>query len=111
MPRHDPLVDTPEARRWLRQVERELFPKLEDSVMSLTIYDGHVDPKLCVELGALILYDKPIIILALTDAPIPAALQRVADAIVRGDPLTDPTVQQRLADTLQSVLKKRGIST
>jgi hypothetical protein len=98
--------DHPEAKKWLADVERDMLPKMEDSAISITIFSGTIDAKLCVEVGAAILYDKPIVLLALPGQKIPAALGRAASAIVRGDPMRNPEVGKRLTEAIQlEVLK------
>jgi hypothetical protein len=95
--------DDPEFKAWLASVEREMLPKMKDSAVSLAIFSGTIDAKICVEIGAAILLDKPIILLVPNDKLLPAALARAATKIVRGD-LTDPDTQRRLTNALQEVL-------
>lgn len=79
-----------------------LFPKLKTSALSITIM-AEPDPKLCMELGASILFDKPIIALVPPGQRVPANLRRVASAIVEGD-MKDPATKQRLQDAITRVL-------
>jgi hypothetical protein len=95
--------DDPKAKAWLDRVKAEMLPKMEASAMSVVILAGTPDPKLCVELGAAILLDKPIIILVPDDTPVPANLKRCATAIIRGRP-SDPKVARELNECLKSVL-------
>lgn len=100
----DPF-DDPNLKAYLRHAQREMFPKLKGSALSLTILHGDPDPKLCLELGAAILFDKPLIVLVPDrERPVPANLKRVASAIVYGAP-NDPTTQERLQDAINSVVK------
>jgi hypothetical protein len=99
----DPFED-PKLKAYFRHAKADLFPKLKDSAVSLMIL-GEPDPKLCLELGAMILFDKPIVVIVPRDMPIPANLKRVASVIVQGDP-HDPATLQRLQDAISSVMQK-----
>jgi hypothetical protein len=85
-----------------QSARERLFPKLKGSVLSITIA-GDPDPKLCLELGASILFDKPIIVLVPPGYKVPANLTRVASAIVEGD-AQDGATKQRLQDAIERVL-------
>jgi hypothetical protein len=89
---------------YFRHAKEELFPKMKASAMSITIFHSEPDPKLCMELGAAILFDKPIILVVPDpDRQIPANLRRIASVIVVGNPL-DPETQQRMQDAITAVL-------
>jgi hypothetical protein len=49
--------DHPEVQKWLASAQ-EMLAKMKQSAMSIMIL-AEPDAKLCVELGAAILYDKP----------------------------------------------------
>lgn len=76
----------------------------------MAVFDGKVTAEFAVQIGAAIMLDKPIVLLALEGASISPKLEQVADAIVRGDPKLDP-VKKRLTEAIQLALLKRGIST
>ena len=85
---------------------RELFPKMKDSSLSVTIFNSKPDPKLCMEIGAAILFDKPIIVVVPDETMLlPATLARVASKIVYGS-VRDPGVMERLQDAITAVLPK-----
>ena len=97
-------VDDPKLKAYFRHAKDYLFPKLKGSALSLTILNGDPDPKLCLEIGAAIMFDKPLIVLVPNGTPIPANLKRLAAAIVQGDPLTDSGVYDRLQQAIKEVL-------
>jgi hypothetical protein len=97
-----------EFEEFMREFHDNVMPQISESVLTLTIFSGAVDPKICLELGAAILYDKPIIVFATPDALIPLRLRNIASAIVVGEP-SDPTVVQRLQDAMQAVMKENHI--
>jgi len=70
-----------------------LVPKLAESFVAVTVIpedeDLWVDAKFCLELGAMIMLDKPIIALIQPGMRVPEKLRLVADAIVEADLETD----------------------
>jgi hypothetical protein len=97
------LFDHPAVQHYLARAEREMLPMLADSAVSVTIFSGKVDIKLCVEMGAAVLLDKPIIIVVCGSEPVPANVRRVASAIIEGE-TSDPAVMRQLQDAITRVL-------
>ena len=94
-------MDDP-LKTFLRQADEALLPNMKNSALCLSIF-GKPDAKLCLEIGAAILFDKPIILLVPDGEPIPANLKRCAAAIIEGD-VKAPRTQERIRDALSSVL-------
>ena len=95
--------DDPDARAWAARVERELVPMIEDSAASVSIVPtGETDIKFAVELGISIMLDKPIILLVVPGARVPAKLARIADAIIEGSP-GDPELGRRIHEVLDEL--------
>lgn len=88
---------------FLEHARKEMFPMLKGSVMSLIIASDEPDPKLCLELGAAILFDKPLIVLVPPGKHVPANLKRVASVIVEGD-FNNPRTKEKLARALRAVV-------
>jgi hypothetical protein len=88
--------------RWLKRARDEMFPKLKDSAMQISILTGDPDPKMCVELGAAILFDKPIIVWVPRDMKVPVNLKRVATHIIQGD-VNDPSDVEELKRAIRDV--------
>jgi hypothetical protein len=88
---------------FFRHAEEDMLPKMKESALSIAIF-GKPDAKLCMEIGAAVLFDKPIIVVAAPDMVIPANLKRVASAIVIGSP-SDPATGQQLRDALTAVME------
>ena len=80
----------------------EMFPKMRGAAFSIVLA-GDPDPKLCMELGAAILFDKPIIAMVPAGRKLPANLARVASAVVQGD-IRDDVTKQRLQEAISRVL-------
>jgi hypothetical protein len=89
---------------FFRHAEEMLFPKIQQCSLSVAIFNGRPDPKLCMELGAAILFDKPIILVVPdSQTKIPANLKRLASIIIVGD-LSDPEISRRMQDAITAVL-------
>lgn len=63
---------------------KNMFPKLAESAFMLTTGagDGRPRPEACLQLGAAILMEKPIMVVALKGQRVPDALRRAAHTIV-----------------------------
>jgi hypothetical protein len=86
-----------------RRARAELFHNLKNSAMSVTIFASDPDPKLCMELGAAIMFDKPIIVVVPADRKVSANLRRVASSIIQGD-INDPHMKARLINAIEQVM-------
>jgi nucleoside 2-deoxyribosyltransferase len=77
-------ADDPEIRAFLRHAQTDMVPKLRASGIAVSIVpaNGEPDPKFCVELGYMIMLDKPIIAVVQPGTKVPDRLVRVADRIV-----------------------------
>jgi len=63
---------------FFEHARREMFPKMASSACVISILSATPDPKLCLELGAALLFDKPIIAVTIGEGfPIPARLRRL----------------------------------
>ena len=95
---------TPTAKRWVQHVLSEMEPKLAESALSVSLVPGdrEGDVKWWVELGASIMYDKPIIAVVFDDRPIPEKLKLVADEIVR----CPNGVDELAGDKVQAAIKR-----
>lgn len=82
----DPWND-PGAQNWLHHVRTHVLPMVEDSsvCISLCPSKGAVDIKFAVELGMMVMLDKPILVVATDYDDVPAKLKAVADRIFVGD--------------------------
>jgi len=79
------LLDQSEVKDWLHRAQRDMFPKMKGSILSLVIHDGEPDAKLALEVGAAVLMNKPLIVLAFRGQPVPPTLRRIAHTIIEVD--------------------------
>jgi len=98
------IFDTPEFEEWAVSVKEELFPKLRASACSVTLYSGAFDAKIAVELGAAILLDKPIIVLASPGVEVPSKLRKVAERVMVFD-MNDQKAMDELGEVLLSFVE------
>lgn len=78
----------PEDIEFQKVVMEGLVPKLMDSTVAVCLTpseENFVDAKFCVELGVMIMLDKPIIAIVAPGAEVPEKLRKVADEIVEAD--------------------------
>jgi hypothetical protein len=82
-------MSDPAWDRFRGHVLAEMLPKLIDSAMTVSLCpsdnEGVGDVKYWVELGASIMLDKPIIVVAHPNRVIPERLRRVADEVITAD--------------------------
>ena len=98
MKRPGPRVD--EFFRDLQEhANRSLFPKLGQSRFSMAVIDGEPDVKLCLEVGASLLLDKPLILVVKRNSfLIPLKLRNLAEAIIEYDALRRGCVRRQVQE-------------
>jgi hypothetical protein len=100
--------DDPEVDEFIELALREMFPKLFESAFAVSIMPGardkpnKGDAKYWIELGASIMYEKPIILVVVEGAHIPQKLQKVADEIV----VMDPNDMDSAAQDIQAAIER-----
>lgn len=107
--RDDWMAD-PKTRAWGQRVAAELFPKVGSSAVTISLVpSGASDVKFCVELGATIMFDKPIILVIRPGQQLPAKLVAVADEIVEmGEDPDDETTRTALREAINRVTRRAG---
>lgn len=106
----DPFSD-PEWLAYAEHALGELVPKVEDSAVTVQLVprrpESHTDIKLCLELGVMVMLDKPIVLVVPPGTKVPGKLVKVADAILDGDIDTDAS-RASLAGRLRDVVDRLG---
>ncbi len=98
-------MDLDEA--FTRAVREGLVPKIEGSHVAACIVPkdpGDVDVKFAVELGLMIMLDKPILAIIQPGTPVPKKLAMVAEVIVTADIATDEG-QRLLHEGIEKIQK------
>jgi len=101
-------VSAPRDRRWADYSERfrrEVFPHLVLSAVSLSfIGSGQgIDVKQAAELGAILLLDKPLIVVCVPGATISSRLRRAADVVIEDWSPDNQAAQDQLAAAVKSL--------
>jgi hypothetical protein len=79
------------------------LPQIKESVMMMSIASDEPDAKQCLETGAAVLLDKPIIVIIPPGRQVSTNLKRCASAIIEGNP-SEPGFQERLQATIIAVI-------
>ena len=83
------------------RVKADLIPMIKNSGVTVSLLpEGEVDVKFAVELGLMIMLDKPIIVVVPPGVSMPQKLALVADAIVEG-PVGGPHFPERLKAAIE----------
>lgn len=97
------------GRAWSEYWERfrrETLPMIMSSAVSLSIYCGDgsdFDVKHATELGAMLLLDKPLILVCAVGAVIPSRLRRAADVVIEDWNPLDPSCQARIEAAISAL--------
>ena len=97
-PPGDPF-DDPAWKAYVTHVRTELVPMIKGSSIGMSIVPKDpedVDVKFAVELGLMVMLDKPIMLVCRIGTVLPERLKRVADEIVFADDLTDPDAREQI---------------
>ena len=86
------------------------LPKIMSSNVTMTLYTGDgsdFDVKHATELGAMLLLDKPLILIGIPGAVLPSRLRKAADVVIEDWSPDDPTAQARLMKAIKKLAGKR----
>lgn len=98
------LFDSPEIQDYIKHAQKEMLPMMENSAIVVSIFGNQIDAKICLEIGAAILLDKPIIAVIVQGAKVPANLKRVASIIIEGD-MKETATKDKLQQAIARVMK------
>lgn len=99
-------LDSVEMKNWFEKAGRDLFPKLEASRMCVLTFDGMPDPRACLELGAMIYFGRPIVLISTRRYPLPERLRNLADVVVEADDFTSPETGAKIQEAVESVMAR-----
>lgn len=103
----DPF-ESEEFKDYAERVRNDLIPKIKDSAVTIALISGSKpDVKQAVELGFMVLLDKPIIAVVVPGSTVPRNLIKVADAIIEGD-LDSQNTAERISTAMQEVMAQRA---
>jgi hypothetical protein len=81
--------EDPDWKKFAEHADKTLAPMVDDSAITLTLFNGKVDPKLAVETGYAVLLDKPFVFLVKTGTQVPDNLRRLAVRIIFFEDIAD----------------------
>lgn len=101
----DPTPEDEDAyRAWRQRVLDEVLPMVEESTVAVALIPRtEADIKMAVELGMMVLLDKPIIAVVSPGVKVPAKLVAVADRIVEGSTDEPDVLAARVREALESL--------
>jgi hypothetical protein len=80
------------------------LPKIVSSSVALSILgNGDLDAKQCAELGAMLLLDKPLILVCVPGATIPTRLRKAADLVIEDWTPDNHDAQARMMTALRTI--------
>jgi hypothetical protein len=89
---------------YFEHARREMFPKMKDSAFCLSIID-EPDPKLCLEIGAAIMFDKPIMVVVPRGKTVPLSLRTIAHKIVEIEDMQDEASRERVSAAVKEMMQ------
>ena len=93
-------------RDYSARFRREVFPMIASSAVTMQLYSGDgtdFDVKQATELGAMLLLDKPLILVCIRGSIPPTRLAKAADVVLTDFDVSDPSAQDRLADAIKAM--------
>jgi hypothetical protein len=95
----------PETQDFFDDFERRVIPAMKGSSICIALHGEKIDAKMCLEIGAAVLLDKPIIVAVCRGATVSPVLRRIASEIIEYD--TGPEAETRLHAAVDRVLRKK----
>lgn len=103
MTEKDPF-DDPRWQDFASAANARLIPMIRGSSLSLAqIGDGDLDIQQALEIGAILLLDKPLILMVEPGSKVPAGLAKAAVAIIERNPDDDKDTQARLSAAMEAL--------
>lgn len=102
--------ESPEVKAYLKRFKEMVLPNLADAAAVVSIVSpASPDAKMCLEIGAAVLLDKPIIVAVFRGATIPQHLKKVATEIVeieKDEHLSSPAIRKKFQAAIDRVMGK-----
>lgn len=90
---------------FVADVRMNLIQKMVDSAMVMSLVPSEdFDVKFAVELGAAIMLDKPIVVVAIQGRDVPPGLRRVARAVIEAGDIDTEAGRMELERKLRPIL-------
>lgn len=96
------LADDPHFRKFLED-SKETLDQIDHAAFTVSIADT-ITPEACLQIGAAVLYDKPIILLVPQGMKVSTNLKRMAVAIVHANGPNDTFARKEMEDAVKHLL-------
>lgn len=95
-------------RKILRDMRDSFLPQMRSSVYVIGVVMHETDPFLLMQIGAAVILDKPLLLIAYKGAWIPAKARQIAYAVVEmNGPEDHAKVQQAVAALAEKIRKEQ----
>ena len=103
---NEDVFEHPDVKAMLRHFRDKVLPNIKGSAITAAIVSKHdPDPKMCLEMGASLLLDKPIIVICIDKAQVSQHLRKIATAIVEVSDLKTEADSKKIQDAINHVLE------
>lgn len=110
----DSVSDDPGWKAFADRAIKELVPMVDDSAYCVSLIprkpEDRSDIKFCLELGLMLMLDKPIIMVIAPGSKVPDKVVQVADAIIEMN-TNDEKFMDRLKATIDEVQARLGLDS
>lgn len=90
-----------------------VLPQMTASLFVIGVITPETDPFMLMQIGAAVILEKPLILISVRGAWIPAKARRLADAVLEMESADDikrsPEFQERLQASIREVVKKHKL--
>jgi hypothetical protein len=100
--------DRERADEEFENAAKRMFGMVEKSAVFMALMPDEPDTKICIELGAAIYYEKPIIVVAPPGRKVPRTVRRIADAVLEDFDFDSEEDRDRLANSVVQTVAKLG---
>lgn len=96
------VFEDPQVKKMLRHFKENVLPNIADSTQFAALISGKMpDAKMCLEIGAAVLLDKPIIAICFEGAAPSQHLLKIATKIVEVEDLSSPRDMEKVRKALK----------
>jgi hypothetical protein len=98
--------DDPKVKAHIEEVWRNVSPLIDGSQFSMFLSDQRIHWRAALELGAAILFDKPLLVVVLPGQPVTAKLRLVATEVVEISGINRPADQEKIRLAIERITRR-----
>jgi hypothetical protein len=100
------ILEQPEVKAYLEDFRRNVLPNIKGSAVVMELVcEAEPDPKMCLEMGAAVLLDKPIVAICIQGRKVPQHLRRIASEVVEVSDLNSDADLEKINSALRRVVE------